>query len=45
MIKEGIKKQQVINISKVFNAKSITPYLQMNGDHHAKIVKKMKISH
>lgn len=44
LAKEGIEEQQLIKITGHSNAKSITPYLQMDAEHHAKIIRKMRDS-
>lgn len=44
LAKAGVGEQQLIKITGHSNANSIKPYLQMDEDHHADILKKMRNS-
>lgn len=42
LAKNGVGEQQLIKITGHTNSKSITPYLQMDEDHHEEIVRRMR---
>lgn len=42
LAKEGVTEQQLIKVTGHSNAHSIRPYLQMDAEHHKRIVERMR---